>query len=66
MLEPTAVARPFAGVPVWAVALGLAAVAPWCVRLVVSELERRARERTREALARAGPPKPEHGVGEEG
>jgi hypothetical protein len=53
---------PFAATPVWAVALVAAAAAPWCVRFLVRELERRARERTLEALARASPRR-EHGIG---
>jgi hypothetical protein len=32
--------------PVWLIALVLAAAAPFFVRLIASELERRARERT--------------------
>jgi hypothetical protein len=55
----------FAGVPLWAVALAAAAAAPWCVRALVKELERRSRERTVEALARASR-REEHDVGGDG
>jgi hypothetical protein len=41
-------------VPIWAIALVLAAMAPWCVGLLQSILEERRRERTRKLLREAG------------
>jgi hypothetical protein len=40
--------------PLWAIALVLAAVAPWCVRAIAGVLENRSRDRTREVLRAAG------------
>ena len=37
--------------PIWVVAIVLAAVAPFFVRLLTSELERRTRERTEPVIA---------------
>lgn len=45
---------PLVTVPIWAVALGFAALAPWCVRAVATSFERRVKARTAEALARSG------------
>ena len=41
-------------IPLWVVALGLAAVAPWIVGFVQGALERRRRERTRALLRELG------------
>ena len=41
-------------VPLWAVALAIAAVAPWCASALQAALERRRRERTRQLLREAG------------
>lgn len=40
-------------IPLWAVALALAAVAPWCVRAFSKALEHRVRRRTLDTIARA-------------
>jgi hypothetical protein len=37
-------------VPLWAVALAIAAAAPWCASALQVALERRRRERTRQLL----------------
>jgi hypothetical protein len=41
-------------IPFWAVALVLAAAAPWCVGALQSILEERRRERTRKLLRNVG------------
>jgi hypothetical protein len=41
-------------IPLWAVALVLAAAAPWCVGALQSILEERRRERTRKLLRNLG------------
>lgn len=41
-------------IPLWAVALVLAAAAPWCVGAMQSILEERRRERTRKLLRNVG------------
>jgi len=43
-------------IPLWVVALGLAAVAPWIVGALQAALERRRRERTRALLRELGLP----------
>jgi hypothetical protein len=40
-------------VPIWLVALVAAAAAPSCVRFLAARIERRARDRTAETIARA-------------
>ncbi len=45
-----------ASIPLWAVALALAALAPWCVGALQSILEERRRERTRKLLRGLGLP----------
>lgn len=40
-------------IPVWVVALALAAVAPWCARVLQLALERRAHRRTLDFVAEA-------------
>jgi len=40
-------------IPVWVVALALAAAAPWCARALQVALERRARRRTLDFVAEA-------------
>jgi hypothetical protein len=42
-----------AGVPIWAVALGVAIAAPWLVRLVQLGLEQRLHRRTAKVIAAA-------------
>ena len=39
-------------IPLWLVALVLAAIAPWCVRAFSDAMERRLRDRTASVLAR--------------
>jgi len=41
-------------IPLWAIALVLAAAAPWCVGAMQSILEERRRERTRKLLRNVG------------
>ena len=41
-------------IPLWVLALGLAAVAPWIVGVLQASLERRRRERTRALLRELG------------
>jgi len=41
-------------IPLWAIALVLAAAAPWCVGAMQSILEERRRERTRKLLRNLG------------
>jgi hypothetical protein len=41
-------------IPFWAIALVLAAAAPWCVGAMQSILEERRRERTRKLLRHVG------------
>jgi hypothetical protein len=53
---PTNVTSVPTNVPMWAVALVLAAAAPWCVGLLQSALEARRRERTRKLLRDLGLP----------
>jgi len=48
-------------IPLWAVALALAAIAPWCVGVLQSILEERRRERTRKLLRGLGLPVVEQG-----
>jgi hypothetical protein len=48
-------------IPLWAVALVLAAAAPWCVSVLQSVLEERRRERTRKLLRNLGLPVDERG-----
>jgi hypothetical protein len=43
-------------IPLWAVALVLAAAAPWCAGALQSILEERRRERTRKLLRNLGLP----------
>jgi hypothetical protein len=43
-------------IPLWVLALGLAAVAPWVVGALQGVLERRRRERTRALLRELGLP----------
>jgi hypothetical protein len=45
----------FSGVPLWLIALLLAAVAPTCVRLFASSLERRVQRRTVECIEQLVP-----------
>jgi hypothetical protein len=47
--------------PLWAVALVLAAAAPWCVSVLQSVLDERRRERTRKLLRNLGLPVDERG-----
>ncbi len=39
--------------PVWILALGLAAISPWCVRALADRFELRVRRRTEALIARA-------------
>jgi hypothetical protein len=41
------------GIPLWVVALALAAFAPWCVRAIAHVVDRKTQERTNMILARA-------------
>jgi hypothetical protein len=41
----------FTSVPIWLVAIAVAAAAPFCVRFYATTLEKRVRQRTERALA---------------